>query len=226
MVSTVDLIRDSDASQQSRLRLTRNLMHLCGADYAASFAWDNGKHCYVDAAFENMDADNINRYNQYFQFHNPLTNTLSQFRRAVAVSEVLPHRLLARTEFFNDFLQRDGLTYGINLFVHLGNRQIIDFRLWRSKKRQDFEAKQLKLLDSLIPSLRQISKYKGKRDLTEKVNFTQRESEVIDNIKAGLSDKQIANFLNISVTTLRTHIRKVYQKAQVHSRTELLSKLN
>jgi len=226
VVNVVDLIRDSDASMQSRQRLTRHLMRLCGADYGASFSWDDRQGCYVDAAFENMAADNIARYNEYFQYHNPLSKKLSHYRRAVAVSEVMPHRTLARTEFFNDFLQRDGLTYGVNLFVHLGNQQIFDFRIWRSKKQQDFQSKQLKLLDCLIPSLQQMYKNRPRRSSRANVELTPRENEVVDSIRSGMGDKQIADCLNISVTTLRTHLRKIYHKAQVHSRTELISKLN
>jgi DNA-binding CsgD family transcriptional regulator len=226
VVNVVDLIRDCDASKQSRQRLTRHLMRLCGADYGASFSWDNTQGCYVDAAFENMAADNIERYNQYFQYNNPLSKKVSHYRRAVAVSEVMPHKTLAKTEFFNDFLQRDGLTYGINLFVHSGNQQIFDFRIWRSKKRQDFQAKHLQLLDCLIPSLQQMSKNRARRTNRVNVGLTPRENEVVDSISAGMCDKQIAECLNISVTTLRTHLRKIYQKAKVHSRTELISKLN
>jgi len=123
VVNVGDVIRGSDATKQCRQLITRQLIRLCGADYGASFSWDQERSCYTDAAFENMAADNIERYNQYFQFNNPLSKKLSHYRRAVAVSEVMSRRELEQTEFFNDFLQRDGLTYGINLFVHLGDQQ-------------------------------------------------------------------------------------------------------
>lgn len=225
VIQVNDFIHNCDDSQLSRQNLTRQLMRLCGADYAASFAWDRNKNCFIDAAFENMNADNIERYNNYFQYHNPLTYKLRHFRRAVAVSEVMPHQLLRQTEFYNDFLQKDGLTFGANLFIHSGERQIFDFRLWRSRKRQDFQDKQLKILDCLIPSLQKMSIKSLKTNNNDLSLFTRRERQVIEQLRSGLSDKHIANNLNISVTTLRTHLRKIYDKADVHSRTELISKL-
>ncbi len=225
VVNAVDLIRDSNASKQCRQRITKKLIRLCGADYGASFLWNQEQHCYTEAVFENMAADNIERYNQYFQYNNPLSQKLSRYHRAVAVSELVPHRELAKTEFFNDFLQSDGLTYGINLFVYLGDQQIFDFRIWRSNKRRDFQPKQLKLLDCLVPSLQQMHISKAGDVEKTDVDLTLREHEVVNCIRSGMSDKQIAKSLHISVTTQRTHLRKIYAKAQVHSRTELISKL-
>lgn len=100
-VNVGDLIRKSDATKECRQLITRQLIRLCGA--GASFSWDQERACYTDAAFENMAADNIERYNKYFQFNNPLSKKLSHYRRAVAVSEVMSRRELEQTEFFNDY---------------------------------------------------------------------------------------------------------------------------
>jgi len=56
-------------------------MELCEADYAASFVWNESKQCISDAIYENMASNNIERYNQYYQFHDPITHKLSKFRR-------------------------------------------------------------------------------------------------------------------------------------------------
>ncbi|UMY65605.1 MULTISPECIES: response regulator transcription factor [unclassified Flavobacterium] len=52
-----------------------------------------------------------------------------------------------------------------------------------------------------------------------------REREILDHLSRGLRYKEIAGLLFISVETVRTHIRNIYEKLQVRSRTEALNKL-
>lgn len=50
--------------------------------------------------------------------------------------------------------------------------------------------------------------------------LTDRERDILHHIAQGRSDKQIGEKLNISVNTVRNHVASIYQKLQVHSRTE------
>jgi DNA-binding NarL/FixJ family response regulator len=54
--------------------------------------------------------------------------------------------------------------------------------------------------------------------------LTVREKQVLDSLAKGLRYKEIAENLNISITTVRTHIQNIYLKLQVTSRTEALNK--
>jgi DNA-binding NarL/FixJ family response regulator len=65
-----------------------------------------------------------------------------------------------------------------------------------------------------------------KRDTAslEKMNLTQREKEVLLLLVKGFSYKEIASKCFISVLTLNSHIKNIYQKLNVHSRTELAAK--
>jgi DNA-binding NarL/FixJ family response regulator len=55
--------------------------------------------------------------------------------------------------------------------------------------------------------------------------LTERENEMLKFLSRGLRYKEIADALNISIETVRTHIRNIYQKLQVQSRTEAINKL-
>ncbi|CAN5799416.1 response regulator transcription factor [soil metagenome] len=55
-------------------------------------------------------------------------------------------------------------------------------------------------------------------------NLTNREKEILTHLSKGSSYKMIAADLAISIDTVRTHIKKVYEKLQVHSQTEAVSK--
>jgi len=59
----------------------------------------------------------------------------------------------------------------------------------------------------------------------EKQNLlTEREQAVLDYLGQGLAYKQIADKLGISINTIRTHLRHVYEKLHVQSRTEAVAK--
>jgi DNA-binding NarL/FixJ family response regulator len=54
--------------------------------------------------------------------------------------------------------------------------------------------------------------------------LTQREKEILSSLSKGNSYKLIAAEFDISIDTVRTHIKKIYEKLQVHSQTEAVSK--
>jgi len=56
------------------------------------------------------------------------------------------------------------------------------------------------------------------------VNLTKREEEILGFLAKGFFYKEIADTLSISVETVRTHIRNVYEKLQVRTRTEAILK--
>jgi DNA-binding NarL/FixJ family response regulator len=62
------------------------------------------------------------------------------------------------------------------------------------------------------------SQVPGRLDLTE------REQEVLQCLVRGLAYKQAADTLGVSLDTVRTHIRAVYRKLQVHSVAEAVSR--
>lgn len=55
--------------------------------------------------------------------------------------------------------------------------------------------------------------------------LTPREREILDLLAKGYRYKEIVDHLNISLSTVRTHIRAVYEKLHVQSRTEAVVKL-
>jgi DNA-binding NarL/FixJ family response regulator len=55
-------------------------------------------------------------------------------------------------------------------------------------------------------------------------NLTSREQEILSSLSKGNSYKLIASQLEISIDTVRTHIKRIYEKLHVHSQTEAVSK--
>jgi DNA-binding NarL/FixJ family response regulator len=54
----------------------------------------------------------------------------------------------------------------------------------------------------------------------EVASLTEREEHVLASLAQGLAYKEIGGHLNISFETVRTHVRSIYEKLHVHSRTE------
>jgi RNA polymerase sigma factor (sigma-70 family) len=51
-------------------------------------------------------------------------------------------------------------------------------------------------------------------------NLTERETEIVELLPKGYSNKEIANQLRISEHTVETHLDRIFRKLQVKSRTE------
>lgn len=51
------------------------------------------------------------------------------------------------------------------------------------------------------------------------------EKKVLDVLRDGLAYKEIASQMFISISTVRTHVRNIYEKLEVHCRTEALNKV-
>ena len=67
--------------------------------------------------------------------------------------------------------------------------------------------------------------YQGKKSSTnEEYNLTSREKEVLTALVNGLSYKMIAHELSISYETVRSHMKKIYEKLHVASLTEVVAK--
>jgi DNA-binding NarL/FixJ family response regulator len=55
-------------------------------------------------------------------------------------------------------------------------------------------------------------------------NLTTREKEILSSLSRGNSYKMIASELKISIDTVRSHIKNIYEKLKVHTQTEAVSK--
>lgn len=59
---------------------------------------------------------------------------------------------------------------------------------------------------------------------TETENLSKREHEILSYLAKGYRYKEIADTLSISIETVRTHLRNIYEKLHVRSRTEAVLK--
>ncbi len=70
-----------------------------------------------------------------------------------------------------------------------------------------------------------VSSFQKVETNAELQKLSQREKEILDLLSKGLRYKEIASKIFLSTETVRTHIRNIYEKLQVNSRTEALNKV-
>jgi DNA-binding CsgD family transcriptional regulator len=210
-----------------------HLLELLQADYYASYVWQEKSGRFDKAAFLNMDAKNLAAYEAYFQYRDPITFKLQARREATLVTQVMPQRELMRTEFFNDFLARDGLHWGVNAYSYVGDRNIGDIRIWRSRKRENFDAHTLELLRLIEPAFTGALVRAGgvladaaACARSAELKLSAREFEIARLIADDLSDKEIAWRLGVEISTVRTHLKRIFAKLGVRRRGSVISLLS
>lgn len=225
-----DLSGEFDHSEV-RKRVGQKMLELLKADYFASYVWDETSQKFVSCVQINMSDDNLRQYESYFQFHDPITPTLQNRRKATPVSEVMRHDRLVKTEFFNDFLKQDGLCYGMNFFAYDRGDNIGDFRIWRGANRDDFTSREAEIVDAIGPSLvNALIRARSANDqppslrfvqISQDLGLTAREAEVADLLVLGLTDDEICEKIRVSKPTLRSHIAAIFRKSGLNRRTQL-----
>jgi DNA-binding NarL/FixJ family response regulator len=77
------------------------------------------------------------------------------------------------------------------------------------------------LAGSLFSQVIEHAKKKEKGKLVNGVQTTKREREIIPLIADGLSNQEIAQRLNVSIYTVKSHVHSVLEKLAVHSRLQI-----
>ncbi|MEX3690871.1 MULTISPECIES: helix-turn-helix transcriptional regulator [Paraburkholderia] len=134
-----------------------------------------------------------------------------------------------------ELLRADGLHAGADLFVWSGEEYLDHLRIGRGKRREHLSDRELALFDLVRPAF--IAALARSRAQTghvqpppadpstadnEAINrLTRRERDVVALVVEGLLDKEIAERLGISYTTVRTHLDRSFQKLGVSNRSRL-----
>ena len=227
-------------SRKLRDRVGPLLLRLLNAQFFASYVWSERSATFGERVAINMTDENLRTYESHYQFCDPITPILQRRRRATAVAEIISRRCLERTEFFNDFLARDGLHFGMNYYAYAGGINIGDLRIWRARDKEDFSRREIEILDSIGPAFTNAMRTALAREGHEhgvlslmdaldrvqaRTTLTRREKEIALAALLGKSDRQIADECGIAYTTVRTHLKHVFEKLSVSGRNQLFRRL-
>ena len=248
-LSTVfETLSQPEESAVLRQRLINPLASLLGADYVASLVWDEPTQKFAEGVSCATDMPLIDAYQAHYQFSDPLAAALRARRYPTLVTQVIPQSELVASEFFSRFLQPGKMYWGLNIFAHDGQRDVGDFRIWRSRARGNFDAHNLEILRFIYPSLvhalsaaRPVEPCEARgaavrsegwrathtldQQLAHQHGLSRREFQVAQFIAQGLADKEIAKAAGIGFTTVRTYLAQTLKKTGCANRKELIAYL-
>lgn len=234
------LLAEATDADQLRELLALPMLELMGADTYVSMVWNSQVERFERIKAVNMSPDNLRSWDEHFRFVDPLTFPMMERRAPTVATQILCQRDLSRTEFFNDFLLRDRMHWGVNVYFQEDGECIGDFRIWRQHKRGNFEAADLDILRLVEPAitaalsrLRAVSGGAAPRQVTGMVEellqrrgrLSQREAQVAWLVSCGRTDKQIAQQLTLGFPTVRFHLANAFRKLQANNRTTLAARV-
>ena len=76
----------------------------------------------------------------------------------------------------------------------------------------------------LVSPKQAVSSFERNHKAIAYLQLSHRELEVLEQVAKGLSNKEIADALYVSVNTVKTHLKNVYEKLDVNRRTQAVEK--
>jgi DNA-binding CsgD family transcriptional regulator len=198
--------------------------------------WNGASHRFERATALNIATDTLRSWDEYYRFVDPLTFPMMERRRPTVATQILRQHELARTEFFNDFLLREQMHWGINVYFYERDECVGDFRIWRHRQRGNFGSAEIDLLRLVEPAITAaLARLHWERahapppDTSERAEallerlarLSPREAQVAWLVRCGCPDKQIARRLRVSYPTVRFHVANAFRKLQVDNRAAL-----
>ena len=84
------------AETDARAVIFNDVIRLLRGDFGASYVWNARKNLFDEAVSFNMAPSDLRRYEEWYQFRDPMTFELRARRRATLVDEVIPRGKLVR----------------------------------------------------------------------------------------------------------------------------------
>jgi DNA-binding CsgD family transcriptional regulator len=219
-----------------REQLALPMLDLLGADTYVSMVWNGASNRFGRFTALNISAETLRSWEEYYRFVDPLTFPMMALRHPTVATQILRQHELARTEFFNDFLLRERMHWGINVYFYDRDECVGDFRIWRHQQRGNFQSDEVDALRLVEPAItaaltrlhwersrapRPDASERAEALLERTARLSHREAQVAWLVSCGCPDKQIARRLQVSYPTVRFHVANAFRKLQVDNRAAL-----
>ncbi len=202
-------------------------------DSAAIFMVKPGTHSFAAPIFSGLDNKSFKKYSEFYE-------EKDEYKKAVFAGGIIPpvdkssdymnYKKWSQNEHRAEFLLPQRIYHIACVQVIQLDQLVGMISLHRSQRSPDFSNTEMELLKLLHHHMNNVFVQKS---IAEKVpnkssdkladifGLTRREYEVFSLVARGKTNKDIARELFISENTVKTYIKRIFNKTQVSSRTEL-----
>jgi len=126
-----------------------------------------------------------------------------------------------RSAYYRQFMKPNAMGDSIEVYVRKNRKIVAGLSLMRDKVYTLQERMRLRAMLSLVEvATDELMPRSNEQRLTPK------EQIIVDMIREGACNKRIATHLDISLSTVKTHLRNIFSKTHASNRTELLRHVN
>lgn len=233
------VVANAGDGDELRQRMALPLLDLLKADTYASMVWNGAAQRFERMTALNMSEENLRSWDDYFRFVDPITFPMMQRRKPTLATQVMCQSELSRTEFFNDFLRRDRMYWGANVYFYEREQCVGDIRIWRSRERGNFDASEIDILNMVEPAITGALARLGwsqkvpagvesecaEATLQREGRLSRREAQVAWLVNCGYPDKEIQGRLGLEYPTVRFHLGNAFKKLRVTNRAALVGRV-
>jgi DNA-binding CsgD family transcriptional regulator len=192
----------------------------------------SGRRHVVATPVAAIGAQDLACVDRYFRVH-PLVRYHADLRGPGAhrISDSLPFSRFRHTELYSEYYRRIGIDHVVALPIHVDDTTLVSFVL--NRRGRDFNDRERDALDLVRGPLSRL--YLKARALErlqsalaantpdaerlDALGVTPRETEVLQWLAAGKTDREIAALLACSHRTVQKHLQHLYVKLGVETRT-------
>lgn len=219
------------------LQICKNLVPY---DMGYFLIYDEQGNCLVKdgySAAEGMNEELFASYLSEYYAKDYLQYFLSLFKESACYrdTDIMEEHLRSKTVFFCEFMKPNGISYGSGCVLWKDKSMLGILNFFRSERLGDFTEKEMFILNMICNHLAQklYQLYLAKKKCTQDemsnkmrrfagaMGMTNRETESFILLMTGHSNQEIADHLTISLSTVKKHVVKIFDKCHVSSRGQM-----
>lgn len=209
----------ADGSRPFEPRVIERLARLIGADRVGYFeAADDGAFTH-SIALPMLELDWQDNAVQAVLPTYPL-NGIDHSDRAkvLRMSDLMNLASKRRNPWYATIMQPCRVEHELKVWLPTRSGLACGFWFTRDSGTRDFDDRSMRLMTVMRPHLAGVFDRWHQRQ-RQPAGTTARESEILELVRDGLSNREIADRLAISSHTVRTHLENIFEKLGVHTRT-------
>ena len=228
----------NESDKKLRLSFLSRIQDLIFCDQASFYLPDPQRDNITDPVSLNIDRLYLDAYERYYRNIDEAMPYIHMTRpNTYRYTDILNGKAKQLSETYNDFFKPMGACYSQGVNLVWNNHFLGLVVLFRGIGEQDFTDRDMfilrqfqghlshKLYRLLVGGQSKNHELLNKNVLREKYHLSEREIEIVDLVLSGHHNRDISDKLFIELSTVKTHLKRIFVKLNISSRTQILSLL-